>query len=351
MCGTTEYLPPEIINRDRQDEKVDIWCLGVLLYELLHRRTPFQGSNIAMLQFSQKEKKVEYRSDIHPELKRTIESCLQFDPRQRASAAGLLKLGVFSNNVDYRQSLDALQRDRRMKDKPVSPLNINMFKKNKKASMGQQSNNPLALPLKPTTSNSRLVFKDANFSKKQKSNKIVNLPFNSLQRQERPKQVPFNQPVYRNTDLQQTYKTVDFQDSAKKLRHTDFNHYNFHTSNSMTHSIRNSRNNVGNQFYRNEDARKRIMQGLVGTPDNSPYKPKIIKYSYTPLRSMDTGTKYSFHKKDSTMSNVVVVERSKVKRSDPVIYNKNRGFQNGMNRSRSTNIVGNIKTYGYTRNK
>ena len=34
VCGTPIYLAPEIIKEQGHDEKVDIWCLGVLLFEL-----------------------------------------------------------------------------------------------------------------------------------------------------------------------------------------------------------------------------------------------------------------------------------------------------------------------------
>ena len=351
MCGTTEYLPPEIISRDRQDEKVDIWCLGILLFELLHRRTPFKGSNIVMLQFSQKQRKVEFRSDIHPELRRAIESCLQFDPKRRASAASLLKLSVFKDSVDNKQSMDVEQKNKRMKDKPVSPLSINSFKKNKKTSIVQQPNNPSSLPLKPSTKNSRMVFKDANFPKKHGSNKIVDYTLNSLKRHDRTKQVPFGQVPFRSpTNLQRPYKVADFQDSVKKIRYTDVNNFPFSTNNSQANSIRDSGNNINKQFYRNENSRRKIMKGLVGTTDNGSYKPKVLKYSYTPLKSLETSTKYSFNKKDSVMSHVVF-ERTRVKRSDPVIYKEGSGFKNGMNRSKSTNIVVPFRMQGMMRNK
>ncbi|XP_016286291.1 aurora kinase B isoform X1 [Monodelphis domestica] len=45
MCGTLDYLPPEMIEGRTHDEKVDLWCIGVLCYELLVGNPPFESSS------------------------------------------------------------------------------------------------------------------------------------------------------------------------------------------------------------------------------------------------------------------------------------------------------------------
>lgn len=40
-CGTPLYLPPEIIKGQKYDEKVDLWAIGILAYELLIGKSPF----------------------------------------------------------------------------------------------------------------------------------------------------------------------------------------------------------------------------------------------------------------------------------------------------------------------
>eukprot|EP01113_Clastostelium_recurvatum_P048380 TRINITY_DN8795_c0_g1_i5.p1 TRINITY_DN8795_c0_g1~~TRINITY_DN8795_c0_g1_i5.p1 ORF type:complete len:138 (+),score=32.44 TRINITY_DN8795_c0_g1_i5:367-780(+) len=47
MCGTLDYLPPEMVEGRDHDETTDIWTLGVLTYEFLVGRPPFEspGSN------------------------------------------------------------------------------------------------------------------------------------------------------------------------------------------------------------------------------------------------------------------------------------------------------------------
>ena len=47
MCGTLDYLSPEMANQEVYDEKVDLWSIGVLTYELIFGTSPFKGENKA----------------------------------------------------------------------------------------------------------------------------------------------------------------------------------------------------------------------------------------------------------------------------------------------------------------
>ena len=42
FCGTYEYMAPEIINELPYNNSIDIWSLGILLYELIHGYSPFK---------------------------------------------------------------------------------------------------------------------------------------------------------------------------------------------------------------------------------------------------------------------------------------------------------------------
>ena len=43
LCGTLDYLPPEMIEGRYHDEKVDLWSLGILCYEFLVGNPPFEA--------------------------------------------------------------------------------------------------------------------------------------------------------------------------------------------------------------------------------------------------------------------------------------------------------------------
>ncbi|KAG1704556.1 hypothetical protein DVH05_005487 [Phytophthora capsici] len=45
MCGTNEYMPPEMIRRKAYNQAVDWWALGALIYEMVTGYPPFRHNN------------------------------------------------------------------------------------------------------------------------------------------------------------------------------------------------------------------------------------------------------------------------------------------------------------------
>lgn len=43
LCGTLDYLPPEMVEGHDHDANVDVWSLGVLCYEFLCGTPPFEA--------------------------------------------------------------------------------------------------------------------------------------------------------------------------------------------------------------------------------------------------------------------------------------------------------------------
>ena len=42
QCGTPLYVAPEIVKNEYYNSKVDIWCIGILAYEMIYGTGPFE---------------------------------------------------------------------------------------------------------------------------------------------------------------------------------------------------------------------------------------------------------------------------------------------------------------------
>ena len=45
-CGTPLFMPPEVCLGHKYDFKADVWAMGVILYELLCLKKPFESETI-----------------------------------------------------------------------------------------------------------------------------------------------------------------------------------------------------------------------------------------------------------------------------------------------------------------
>ena len=98
--GTPYYLSPEIINSKPYDSKSDIWALGVLIYEMMTFKMPFNGISLASL--SLKILKGFYQAPPTSYSKGLIDlvkRCLNLDPKKRPSAENILKLPFIKKRI------------------------------------------------------------------------------------------------------------------------------------------------------------------------------------------------------------------------------------------------------------
>ncbi|CAD8065696.1 unnamed protein product [Paramecium sonneborni] len=85
FCGTYEYMAPEIVSDLPYDYKIDIWSVGVLLYELLHGYAPFKGKEYKEIAQNIKNGLIRYSSSINQDAQELIKNILQKDPSLRLS--------------------------------------------------------------------------------------------------------------------------------------------------------------------------------------------------------------------------------------------------------------------------
>ena len=85
FCGTYEYMAPEIFDKKPYDEKIDVWALGVLLYELVHGKSPFRGNSVIDIYKNIQRGDIRYSSCCSSEAKDLISKILKKNPYSRAS--------------------------------------------------------------------------------------------------------------------------------------------------------------------------------------------------------------------------------------------------------------------------
>ncbi|KAI7855206.1 kinase-like domain-containing protein [Circinella umbellata] len=101
FCGTLEYLPPEMIENKYHDEKVDIWALGIMCYELLVGTPPFEDVTSYVETYSRIiQTKYSFPNHISMNAQQFVKRILRHDPRQRPT------LEVLKNHPWLQQSRD-----------------------------------------------------------------------------------------------------------------------------------------------------------------------------------------------------------------------------------------------------
>ena len=111
-CGTPEYLAPEMIKKEGHSFEVDIWALGVLMFELLTGFPPFVGNESEL--FNNIENlKINWTDDFPSVAKNLINKILKVNPKDRLSLNDILKHPWFEANPAIRPILPVKQLDQK----------------------------------------------------------------------------------------------------------------------------------------------------------------------------------------------------------------------------------------------
>lgn len=100
LCGTLDYLPPEMVENRRHDEKVDLWGLGVLCYEFLVGKPPFEAPTSEETHKRISKVDLQFPSHVSAGARDLISKLLKHDPQKRLPLMEVLKHSWILENAE-----------------------------------------------------------------------------------------------------------------------------------------------------------------------------------------------------------------------------------------------------------
>uniref|UniRef100_A0A1A9WUY1 Aurora kinase n=1 Tax=Glossina brevipalpis TaxID=37001 RepID=A0A1A9WUY1_9MUSC len=122
MCGTIDYLPPEMVDNHTYDDSVDQWCLGILCYEFLVGCPPFESSDTKITYEKIRRLDVHYPSFLSVLAKDLISKLLRKPGDARITLVDVMKHPWVKENMQKRNDLLS---ERALKAKELTSVNIN----------------------------------------------------------------------------------------------------------------------------------------------------------------------------------------------------------------------------------
>ena len=153
LCGTPEYLAPEMIQSKGHHKAVDWWALGILLYEMLVGYPPFFDESPFKIYEKILEGKLQFPKWIDPRAKDLIKGLLTLDPTKRL---GSLKRGV--QDIKKHKYYAGIDWDVLLSKKIPAPIPVRLSKEGDSRYFDRYPESPDA-SLKPLNMTQQELFK------------------------------------------------------------------------------------------------------------------------------------------------------------------------------------------------
>jgi serine/threonine protein kinase len=100
-CGTPYFMPPEVCNNFPYDAKADVWAMGVIVYELITLRKPFEAPNIRGLFEKIKNQPLDPLPDgTGSDLQLVVKAVLNKDKDKRPTIFDVAKIPCINRKIE-----------------------------------------------------------------------------------------------------------------------------------------------------------------------------------------------------------------------------------------------------------
>ena len=211
--GTPYYLSPEIINNKPYDSKSDIWALGVMLYEMMTFKMPFNANSLPALSLKILRGIYQQPSSYYSkDLINLVKQCLTLEPKKRPSAEMILKMNFIKKricgyldeiNFNENLSMTVIRKYKEKKEKKIIGLNNKKIISNRNKNNNDINNKKLKINFNNNKNFDNDKGKLINFFKKKnnaennnvdnnKNNEKINLKFKIVDNKDNNNNEPLN---------------------------------------------------------------------------------------------------------------------------------------------------------------
>ena len=257
--GTPYYLSPEIINSKPYDSKSDIWALGVLLYEMMTFKMPFNANSLPALSLKILRGIYQCPSSYYSkDLINLVKQCLTIEPKRRPSAEMILKMNFIKQricgyldeiNFNENLSMTVIRKYKEKKEKKIIKFN-----NKKEISNKNKNNNEINKKIKINFNNNKNFDNDKgkliNFFKKKNNAENNNMDNNK-----------------NNEKIGLKFKIVDNKDVKDKNNNEPLNFLRENKINIKNIKIVNLEKNLQKENQDKEKEQNDKLQNLISEDD------------------------------------------------------------------------------------